>query len=153
MDRIPVGTSFRRAAVGLAFLLTFAVGALVLAPSVLADDLSGADQLLCASLTATRCTTDGCVTDLPSAWNIPQFIEIDLTGKILRTTAASGENRSTPIKTVVRENGKIFIQGMEGGRAFSFVIDEGSGQLDAAVATVDGVNVVFAACTPLPVGN
>jgi len=123
--------------------------AMTLAPAVQADDLSSANRLLCASISATRCTVEGCSTDRPVAWNIPQFIEIDLDRKLLKTTAASGQNRSTPIVTLLREKGQIFIQGIEGGRAFSFVIEEASGELNAAIATADGANVVFAACTPL----
>jgi len=119
------------------------------APGARADDLSGADQLLCASLSATRCTQEGCTTDRPVVWNIPQFIEVDLKARTLHTTAASGQNRSTPIASLTRQDGQIVIQGLEEGRAFSFVIDEATGNLNAAIATPAGANVVFAACTPL----
>ena len=75
--------------------------------------------------------------------------EVDLKDKKLSTTKASGENRSTPIRNLVREDGKIFLQGVELGRAFSFVIDEKSGMLSVAVAR-EGITVsVFGACTPL----
>jgi len=147
------GTIATRAVAAFAVLLTAALGSTVLTRAASADDLGGADRLLCASLTATRCTADGCTTDRPGAWNIPQFIEIDLAKRLLKTTAASGQNRSTPIGTLTRSDGRISIQGMEGGRAFSFVIDEASGELNAAIATATGANVVFAACTPLPVAD
>ena len=149
IQRTPAG----RPMAALAALLTVGLMLVTVTPSAVADDLGGADQLLCASLTATRCTPDGCTTNHPSAWNIPQFIRIDLTKKMLETTVASGQNRSTPIRTLVRENGQIIIQGDEGGKAFSFVIDEASGDLNAAIATATGANVVFAVCTPLPVSR
>jgi len=126
---------------------------LISTPAVRADDVTGAEQLLCASIEATRCSLDGCITDDPVVWNIPQFIEIDLAGKRLQTTAASGENRATPITTVLREDGHIFIQGIEGGRAFSFVIHEASGELIAATAASKSASAVFGACTPLPVAD
>ncbi len=126
---------------------------LVSTPAVRADDVTGADQLLCASIEATRCSLDGCITDDPVVWNIPQFIEIDLAAKRLQTTAASGENRVTPITTVLREDGHIFIQGIEGGRAFSLVIHEASGELIAATAASKSASAVFGACTPLPVAE
>jgi hypothetical protein len=89
------------------------------------------------------------VVDLPWNLNIPQFIQVNLKDKTLSTTKASGENRSTPIRNLVREEGKIFLQGVELGRAFSFVIDEKSGMLSVAVAR-EGITVsVFGACTPL----
>jgi hypothetical protein len=136
--------------------VAFACGVVVatVTPAVQADDVSDADRLLCASIKATRCDLDGCVTGDPVLWNIPQFIEVDLVAEQLQTTAASGQNRATPITTLVREGGSIFIQGVEGGRAFSLVIDEASGQLDAAVAAASGSSTaVFAACTPLPAAD
>jgi hypothetical protein len=127
------------------------VGALLsLAPSgLLADDLRGADRLLCSAVQATVCWPEGdCEIGPPWNWNIPQFIEIDLDKKTLGTTEASGENRRTPIKNLEREDGNIFLQGFEQGRAFSFVITEESGRLAVAVAR-DGITVsVFGACTP-----
>jgi hypothetical protein len=127
--------------------------AVISTPAVLADDVSGAERLLCASIEATRCDLDGCVTSDPVLWNIPQFLEIDLAAKRLQTTAASGQNRVTPIATLVRDNGHIYIQGLEGGRAFSLVIHEASGELNAAVAASGTSTAVFAACTPMPAAN
>src|SRR5215510_12176911 len=80
-------------------------------PAVRADDLTGADQLLCTAVQATTCTDDGdCAQDLPWNLNVPQFIEVDLKAKRLSTTRASGENRSTPIEYLKRENGEIVLQ-------------------------------------------
>ena len=134
-----------------AAILVSAVALLSAAGPALADDLHGLDRILCSSVSATVCTADGdCETDLPYNWNIPQFIEIDLAKKVLSTTKASGENRQTPAATLQRADGWIYLQGVEGGRAFSFVIDETSGLVSVAVAR-KGVTVsVFGACTALP---
>lgn len=115
-----------------------------------ADELTGADAILCSAVEATRCSADGeCESGPPWNWQIPQFLEIDLKKNVIRTTQASGENRSTPIKNHERADGKIFLQGVEGGRAFSFVISEQTGMASAAIAA-DGIAItVFAACTPL----
>jgi len=124
--------------------------ACLLSMPVRGDDLTGRDAFLCAVLEVSRCTPgDGCADVTLAELNIPDFVEIDLTAKVVRTTAASGENRATPIVGVVREEGSIFLQGVEKGRAWSFVLDEESGSLTAAVAR-DGLSVTaFAACTPL----
>ena len=120
------------------------------APLLLADDITGARKLLCTSVQATSCNDDGdCSTDLPWNFNVPQFIEIDLDAKRLNTTKASDENRESPIGSVIRADGLLVIQGLEQGRAYSFVINEKTGRLAASVAR-DGVTVsVFGACTPL----
>jgi hypothetical protein len=119
---------------------------------VAADDLDGAERLLCTAMVATRCQSDGeCTTAPPSTWNIPAFIEVDLERKQLSTTAASGLNRSTAIRHVERDGGMIFVQGVEGGRAFSFAITEATGASTYSVAA-EGLTVGgFGACTPLPV--
>ena len=123
---------------------------LVSAP-LLADDLTGAERFLCTSTQVTICAAEGdCEIAPPWELDVPQFIVVDLVDKKLSTTQASGENRSTPIKNMEREGGLIFLQGVESGRAFSFVIAEDTGWLSAAVAR-DGLAVsVFGACTPTP---
>lgn len=124
---------------------------LALSTVAVGDDLTGADRLLCASVEATVCSVDGdCEIGPPWSWNIPQFIQVDLESKRLSTTPASGEQRVTPFTLVDRASGLIVIQGFERGRAFSFVIEEASGQASVAVAR-EGVTVsVFGACTPQP---
>lgn len=124
--------------------------AAVLAGSAVADDLSGADRLLCSTLQATACAAAGnCETLPPAELNIPQFVQVDVKGKEISTTPASGENRRTAAQTVKREDGQIVLQGLEQGRAFSLVIDEASGQASFASAAESRGVVVFAACTPM----
>ena len=119
-----------------------------------ADDLTGQDRMLCTAVEATRCMETGsCTSELPWNLNIPQFIEIDLKAKTFSTTKASAENRTTPIRSVAREEGLIILQGYEAGRAFSFVIHEESGMASVAVAR-DGLTVsIFGACTPMPLAT
>src|SRR4029078_8819359 len=112
---------------------------------------TGATRLVFTAVQAPSCKDDGddCVTDVPWAFNIPQFIEVDLTQKMLKTTKAAYEARQSPINSMTRAEGTIVLQGLELGRAYSFVINEKSGRLSAAVAR-DGISVVvFGACTPL----
>lgn len=119
-----------------------------------ADDLTGEEVFLCTAVQATLCTDDGeCTTEPPWNLNIPQFIEVNLKDKKLSTTKASGENRSTPIKNLQREDGQIFLQGVETGRAFSFVITEATGMASIAVAREGKTVSVFGACTPMPAGK
>ena len=127
------------------------VAALLLLPCMTrADDLTKQDLILCTAVTAMHCHDDGdCVVDVPWNLNIPQFIQVNLKDKKLSTTKASGENRSTPIGNLIREGGQIVLQGFEGGRAFSFVINEASGLLSVGVASDGKVVSVFGACTPL----
>jgi hypothetical protein len=140
--------STQKGRVATAALLTVAIGFSIQIAS--ADDLTGTSRFLCVPVQAALCIEDGeCAVELPWNVNIPQFIEVDLEMKRLATTKASGENRETAIEHLRRADGTIVFHGFEMGRAFSWVIDERSGRVTAAIAT-DGIAVsVFGACTPL----
>jgi hypothetical protein len=134
-----------------ALILVIGLVPFLISTPVPADNLEGAGVILCTAVEATRCDVEhDCQTKAPWALNVPQFVIVDLEEKSIRTTEASGENRATPITTLVRKEGLIYLQGIEGGRAFSFVIDEATGKLSVAVALRGMTSSVFGACTPYP---
>jgi hypothetical protein len=113
-----------------------------------ADNLQGVDRLLCATAEVIICAEEGDCFAVP-AWevDVPEFVVIDIDNKTVSTTRASQQNRSTPIATLTRADGDIYLQGIEGGRAFSFVVDEETGHVTVAVSR-DGLTVtVFGVCT------
>lgn len=120
----------------------------LVASAAFADNIKSADRLLCSTSLIVVCFEDGdCIDTLPWQVNVPQFIMIDTKKMTLSTTKASNENRSTRIRTLQRDAGTIILQGIEQGRAFSYVIDEASRLATVSVAR-DGVSVsVFGACT------
>jgi hypothetical protein len=119
-----------------------------------ADDLHGSSRLLCAAVQVTVCLEGGeCVADLPSNLNIPPFVRVDLDAKRIATTEASGENRATSMELLSRGDGFIVFHGFEGGRAFSWMIDESNGKATVAIAAGDAGLTVFGACTPIPAGG
>lgn len=131
-------------------LVAMGVGLLFAAATLRADDLTGSERFLCSSVEVTVCSALGeCASEPPWNLNVPQFIEVDLENKMLNSTEASGENRSTAIKNFERDGDLMFLQGVENGRAFSFVIHEKDGLVSIAVAR-DGLSVsVFGSCTPM----
>jgi hypothetical protein len=121
----------------------------LLASSVaLADNLGGADRLLCAPEQIKICVEEAdCYPAHGSELGVPDFIIVDLKNKKLQTTKSSEQTRTTPFSSMNRSAGKIYLQGIENGRAFSFVIDESTGRMTVAVSR-DGVAVsAFGACT------
>jgi hypothetical protein len=130
-------------------LAALSVGGALLATPVAAEDLTGANRFLCAAVEAIVCGVDGeCFAGRPWDWDIPEFIEVDVASKKLSTTKASPRLRTTPIRHLDRSQGLIVMQGFEGGRAFSFVVQEETGQLSAAVAREGLTVTVFGSCTP-----
>jgi len=128
-------------------MLAVVLGALAFA-TALAEDVSGSERLLCSSSQAMICFETGeCFNAQPWELDVPQFVLVDLRKNLLSTTGVAEERRSTPIASVTREEGTVFLQGIERRRAFSIVIEESLGTFNAAVAR-DGVTVsVFGACT------
>jgi len=116
--------------------------------TALADNLAGVNELLCASARAQICFENGeCFAATPAELSIPGFVVIDTKKKTVSTTKASGEMRSSPFSSVERSEQTIYLQGKEGERAFSFVIDEYSGSMTVAVVR-DGISVtIFGSCT------
>ncbi len=118
------------------------------ASTALAEDLSGVEEFVCSVSHVSLCAETGeCFDVQPWEIDMPQFVVIDTKRRIVATTRASDQRRSTTIANFRRESAVIYLQGMEAGRAFSFIIDEATGLLTAAVAR-DGFSIsVFGACT------
>jgi hypothetical protein len=113
-----------------------------------AENLEGVDKMICAAAQVQICIeNDTCYAATPAELDIPNFVVIDTRKKTISTTRASNQNRSTPFTSVQKIDGLFYLQGIEGGRAFSFVIDEATGHMTVAVSR-DGLSVsVFGACT------
>ena len=114
----------------------------------MAENLEGADELLCAARHAQISFENAeCFSVAPWELFLPDFAVIDTKEKSVSTTKASGQNRSSPLSSVERSDGIIYLQGIEGNRTFSFVIEESSGHMTVAVVR-DGFSVtVFGVCT------
>ena len=114
-----------------------------------ADDVSGVDLMLCAVVEIHMCTpVSDCRSGPPWMLNVPDFIEVDLAGKELRTTKASQENRKTPIRSLIKEDGQVVVGALENGRAFTLVVDEKTGYATMTVATFGRGGTAFGTCTP-----
>jgi len=132
-------------------IAAFGLAGFALVGPARADDLTGADRFLCACASVSVCCEGGeCASGSPDELDIPQFVEVDMAQKRVNTTKASKLNRTSPIDNLKRVEGKIVLQGLEDQRAYSFLIDEKTGSMSAAVAH-DGCTVTaFGTCTPLP---
>lgn len=124
------------------------IGGVLAAGLVQADNLDGVDEMICAAAQVQICIeNDTCYAATPAQLDVPDFVIIDTTKKTISTTKASNQDRSTAFTNVERSEGLIYLQGIESGRAFSFVIDEESGRMTVAISR-DGLAVnVFGACT------
>ena len=128
--------------------IVIASAGLAATTAVLADNIAGVDRLLCAPGEVVVCVeADECYTALASEVGVPDFVIIDLDKKMVSTTASSAEARSTPVANVNRADGVIYLQGIDVGRAFSFIIDEETGRVTVAVSRDGATVTLFGACT------
>jgi len=128
--------------------LLIASACLVLGSNATAENLDGVDEMICSAGQAQICLETGdCYAATPWELSVPDFVVINTKKKTVSTTKASGLNRSTEFSKVEKSEGLIYLQGIDRGRAFSFVIDEATGRMTVAVSR-DGLSVtVFGACT------
>jgi len=125
-----------------------AITFLIFGSHAVAENLDGVDEMICSAGQAQICLENGeCYAATPWELAVPDFVVIDTKKKTISTTKASGLNRSTEFSNVEKSEGLIYLQGIDRGRAFSFVIDEATGRMTVAVSR-DGLSVtVFGACT------
>jgi hypothetical protein len=119
--------------------------------TVSADELTGSSAFLCHGLTAARCEIESGMCTVKTPWdlNLPDFLKVDLAAKRAATTEASGHARETMIRTVERGNGLIVLQGIDGERAFSWMISEATGEGTMTMSSPAAGLTVFTVCTPI----
>ena len=128
--------------------MTLALLGLLSATFAQADDVSGKDRILCAINKVMVCTEYGeCLEVFPSDIGVPSFIIVDSRKKLMSTTESSLENRSTEIQNLSRENGRLFLQGIENNRAYTILVEEESGFLTGAVSRGGLTVSAFGSCT------
>jgi hypothetical protein len=123
------------------------LGACLGAGTATADDVTGTDRWVCTVWQAISCSTEGdCKSTEAWRLNIPDFLKVDLGAKELVTPEGSDEQRSSSIETVTRRDGRVFLSGSQGARAYSWVINEASGEGTLAIVSDTTTITLFTAC-------
>jgi hypothetical protein len=128
-------------------LLAFGSCAIAGMSCAAADEIIGKDQFVCTAWHAVTCTTEG-QCNPTEAWrlNMPDFLEVDLDAAELQTPEGSDEPRFTAIESISRNEGRIFLNGWQQARGFSWVINEESGEGTLAIVSDTTVVTLFTAC-------
>jgi hypothetical protein len=80
------------------------------------------------------------------ALNLSSILRIDVAKKSIDGKRPSGEKHATPIDTVRKVQQGLVLQGIDGDRSWSAVIDADGG-LSIALVGIDAGFVVFGECT------
>jgi hypothetical protein len=109
----------------------------------------GSKPLLCAIHDADECIEDGpCLDGDADDVRLPAFVRIDVKGKKIMILDDGREDEVTTIQNVSKSDGALVIQGVEGGRGWTYLINAAG----ETVLTVSGDGVAWAAfgdCTTL----
>lgn len=126
--------------------LALAAG-LVAASAAQADDITGADTFICTAWHATVCTTEA-TCEQTEAWKLdmPDFLKVDLDEGVLSTPERSDAPRYAEIESIHRNAGRVFLNGWQQERGFSWVINEASGEGTIAIVNETTVVTLFTAC-------
>jgi len=112
------------------------------------DSLVGEDEILCAPGYVTHCSSGGdCETRPADNYAIPNFLRFDLDRGVLLMSEASDDEASSPIQSLSRANGEIYLQGVEAGRVFSVLIVETLGTGSMAIIAAGETATAFLVCT------
>jgi hypothetical protein len=112
-----------------------------------AASFDGSVPLMCAAIEILECSAGGeCHRRTAENVNLPRFIKLDFAKKMM--SGAGADQRTAPINSFERSNGRIIMHGGQEGRAWSLVIDGGNGNMSAGVVDHDFAFLVFGACTP-----
>jgi hypothetical protein len=116
----------------------------------IAETLDGKAPLVCAASETFDCAAARqCVADSPEGINVPRLIRIDFAAKKAFTKRLNGEDRESPIGVTQIHEGKLILQGVQGGYGWSMAISQETGAMSLTIAD-DGVGaVVFGTCMGL----
>jgi hypothetical protein len=119
---------------------------LLSAPAV-AEGIDVKKPFLCAVTETVECGHDGnCIRGGAEDIDFPAFIEVELAKKQMRER--DGE-RMTQIRSQDRVDGHLMLQGIQGDRAWSMNVVEGTGKMATTAASRDVGFMVFGVCTEL----
>ncbi len=112
-----------------------------------AADFDGSSPLICVPTDIMSCHGAGdCGRMSVEEVGIPQFLHLDFKSKTISGTLETGEERTTPFTLVSTADDATILQGAQGRRAFSMLIDHEQGEMSAAIAGDEGGIMILGAC-------
>jgi hypothetical protein len=127
----------------IALLSTLAV--LALAASARAEGLDTSKPLSCTLAEAAECDGVADCSDVTlEAIDVPPLWRVDFAARQL---ASADGQRTSPIATLETLDAVLVLQGHQGGRGWTMVIDRASGHLSLSAADAEGAFVLAGACT------
>lgn len=126
----------------------FILGLIMIPGVILAGDFDGSKPLICAVIETFECAPgDECQRGGNEYTGIPRFLRIDFKEKKIRRNMEDGKVRTTQIERMTRVGGKLILQGIEEGKAWSMMITEDKGKMTVVASDGQIGFIIFGACT------
>lgn len=125
--------------------------AVSLASGASAGAIDGVAPALCATVETFECAPNSsCIRDSPEAIALPRFIRLDFAGKTaIAERIGGGEPLTAEILTSQVQQGRLLLQGMQNGNAWSLTVSQATGAMSLTVSGDDVGYVIFGSCTGL----
>ncbi len=122
----------------------------ITAQPAFAGDFDGTKPLICAVIRVLECPEEGSDCEWKRAQDIdvPQFIKINFEEKVISGTGTKGQFKSAKYENMVFTDGRLILQGIQNGRAWSMVIKDETGRMNVSAVDDQVAFIIFGACTP-----
>ena len=111
--------------------------------------LDGSAPVLCAVTGTVSCDAQGdCLEGPAEAVNLPVFLKIDVQNKVAQSVWVGGEQRTSEILSMRKEDGSLVLLGVDQGAGWSMTIGESDGQSILSVSSAGVGYIAFGACIP-----
>jgi hypothetical protein len=109
----------------------------------------GSVPLLCAVTGTISCDArSDCIEGPAEAVNLPVFLKIDVQNKVAQSVRFGGEQRTSEILSMHKEDGSLVLLGVDQGAGWSTSIGTSDGKLTLSVSGAGIGYIAFGACIP-----
>jgi hypothetical protein len=133
---------------GLKLTVVVILCVLIVPLSGAAGDFDGSKPVICAVIETVECGAGAeCQKGAARAIDIPRFLTINFNENMISGKSDDGKLRTTKIQNMKRIDGKLILQGIQNGKAWSMVIMEKTGDMTISTSDEQVGFIVFGACT------
>lgn len=113
-----------------------------------AGSFDGSRPLLCATIETVECSAGAdCVLGTAESIEVPQFLRIDFSGKVITAERPDNTILNTGITGMQTLDDRLILQGTDNGMGWTISIARDSGKMAVAVSGNAIGFIVFGACT------
>ena len=115
-------------------------------PAASAIEISGKNNLVCASLDVVACTHGNCLKGQAHTFDLPAFMFVDVKRRLVHGKDQKGKVVESPVKNFEVTEKAIVLQGFENHRSWSLGIERETGGMTMSSTGAAVSFIVFGNC-------